>query len=830
LFSHIKRDRYALVVACLFICSILFVFSSVNATEIKIKKNFKTIQLGKVIEYLEDPSEILDLHDVQKRKISRLFQKSTDSRPSFGFTDSAYWVRFRVHNEDSVQRLWFLEMEYPKLDSLKVYVLNERKQLIEKRVGGDAYPFVKREIDYRNLIFKYAIPPQRTYTYVIRIKTSGTMNLSMVMWHPKIFQSMITRDNLAQGIYYGAILVMLLYNLFLFFSIKDKSYFFYVTYYLFFSFFQLANSGMGAQFIWTSNTWWSNIGLHLFLCLSIIFAIQFARYYLNIIKLVPKIDVILKVVILISSILAVLSLTSFYTYILVAAIFLAFLTAIIITIALIIILRSGFKPARFYAIAWSLFWISTVIIGLKSFSIIPDVFFTRWGQQIASLFEVVLMSFGLADRINFMKKDLEILNENLEQAVEERTLELYDTLKFLRKRDRDMQVELELAGDIQSGILPPMPYSSEGIRVVSYYSAMGIVGGDFYDIFKMKGGYHGILIADASGHGMPAAFITALAKISFSEAIQQSLFPRDVFIHVNNDLIETIKTDDFVTAFFVVISPQFEVFYSNASHQMAYVYRKKENRIDTWDTNGLFMGAMDVANEMYEDGRDHLDYGDRILLFTDGIIEARNIENEIFGNDRLIQLFIDTSELSIDESKDEIIRLWKEFSDGTEQSDDVTLVIIEIDPKYEKLVELREKGFYNLAHGDMNKAIEFLYGALEIDPHDEQSHLYIGECYLNIDDYFKSIDHLKLYLNNNEIDANVWYDLARAYFLTGQHELSVHASRKASYYRNGFVDAMLLRVRSLLKLSNRPDARNLLIKVLEIDPRNEEANEILEIL
>jgi sigma-B regulation protein RsbU (phosphoserine phosphatase) len=215
----------------------------------------------------------------------------------------------------------------------------------------------------------------------------------------------------------------------------------------------------------------------------------------------------------------------------------------------------GFRSALFYIIALAAFWVGLFVFGLKTLGMIPHNMVTRWLLQWASLLQVVLLSLGLADRINILRKELQDLNVNLENIVEERTAELNTTMVSMEKKERAIQKEFELAGNIQQGILPVMPFYYGGIKVDAYYKSMGKVGGDFYDIFHMKGGYLGILVADASGHGMPAAFITALAKISFAEAIQTYLFPSDIFKMVNNELLETIKTDDFVTAFFIVISP-----------------------------------------------------------------------------------------------------------------------------------------------------------------------------------------------------------------------------------------------------------------------------------
>jgi sigma-B regulation protein RsbU (phosphoserine phosphatase) len=458
----------------------------------------------------------------------------------------------------------------------------------------------------------------------------------------------------------------------------------------------------------------------------------------------------------------------------------------------------------------------------------PDVFVTRWMLQIASLVQVILLSLALADKIKYMTEKMGVLNESLETKVQERTQELNSTLMSMKKKDTEVQKEFHLAGDIQQGILPKTPFYIEGIRIVAYYKSMGPVGGDFYDIFQMKGGYVGIVVADASGHGMPAAFITALAKISFAEAIQTSLFPADIFRHVNNDLIKAIKTDDFVTAFFVVISPTYDVFYSNASHQMAMVLRKDSLSIEKWDTNGLFMGYSKDANGMYEDGQNKLNYGDRLVLYTDGIPGITNIKGESFGENRLERLLIETAELQLEEARDRIIEECLEFAEGTQQPDDMTLVVIEIDPAYRELIEYREQGFKLMWRQHYGDAIGLLEKALAINEADEKSHLFLGECYIKNGDYGKAVLHLQRYLVNNEFDANVWYNLAWAYYCLDEYADTLKYATRASSLKGNFIDALMLCALSMKKMRDVNGARKMFEKILALDPDNEMAEKELK--
>ena len=795
-----------------------------------LKKQVTEVPVGPFMEILEDRGKEYGISDVASEKLSPSFVRSAANNPAFGYTSSVYWTRFRVKNTNDKNVSLCLEIPYPLIDSIMIYVLDNRGIVVDHRVGGDGYPFDQREVKYQNMVFHFWAPPLSDRTYYARFETDGAMNLSMVLWDTVSFFGQMSWMQMMLGIYYGAMLVMLVYNLFIFFSVRDLSYLYYVFYYLFFVLFQLALNGLAYQYIWPDWVWWQNNVMPLLIFLSMIFAAQFARHFLHMKAHLPKTDRVLAwLVYLFIAILPVTILADYKVMLNVAAV-LAIVLAVALTWLSIRIFFLGYRPARYYCIAWTVFWIGTVIYALKMFAILPDNVVTRWVHQSASLLEVTLLSLGLADRINCMKVDLENLNVNLETMVEVRTRELYDVITEMKKKENEFQIEFELAGNIQQGILPHTPFYYEGIKIVSFYRAMGKVGGDFFDIFHMKGGYLGVLIADASGHGMPAAFITALAKISFTEAIQRSLFPSDIYRHVNKELVDAIKTDDFLTAFFLVISPNFEVMYGNASHQMAMVLRREDGSLQEWDTAGLFVGALPAANSMYEDKQDVLNYGDRVILYTDGLVEAKNSAGQKFGDEALRRIVKETQDLPLDEAREAILYHWHDFIKATPLNDDVTFLIVEIDQAYRDLMDYREKGFRMLSKKMHTDAVTELLKALTINPRDEKTHLYLGECYLKTGEYEKSITHLLQYLKNNEVDANVWFHLSKAYFNQSEYEMALKTSQKAAQLRMNFSNAMIISAYSSRQLGMAGDAVKTLKRILTFDPANEVAiNELQDI-
>ncbi len=781
------------------------------------------INLGRRIEILEDTGGKWSIQDVSGGELSRSFMQSQDDYPVYGFTSSVYWARFTVENRSDADIAWYLELDHPQMERINLYLVGKGRRLMEERASGDILPFSSREVPFVNAVFSITEPAASSRTCYVRCQTKGSMDLFLTIWSPAAFRDHASRMDVIFAIYYGAMLVMVIYNLFLFLSLRDRSYLYYVLYCLAFVLFQLCMNGLAFQYLWPDFPWWAKHSIPFWVLLSAVFAVQFLRYFLDTMHYVPVIDRGLKISLFVFAALIPASFFTDYTGTIIVLIVMIMIMAIALYVIAVKVLMLGNRAARMYIITWAAFWVGTFVYSLKLFGIIPDHFVTRWMLQISSLVQVILLSLALADKITFMTEKMETANENLEGKVKERTRELNRALLLMERKDNEIQREFDLAGDIQHGLLPETPFYHEGIKVVAYYKSMGKVGGDFYDIFQMKGGYLGILVADASGHGMPAAFITALAKISFAEAIQTSLFPADIFRHVNNELVKAIKTDDFVTAFFAVISPARDIFYCNASHQMALVLRKDTLMIENWDTNGLFMGYSLDSNGMYEDGQNLLEYGDRIMLYTDGIVNAVNRDGVPFGERRLERLFTDTAPLPLEEARDRIVRECQEFVNGAPQADDKTLVLIEIDPAYRDLVEYRDKAFKLMWHQHYEDAIPLLSRALAINSKDEQSHLFIGECYLKAGDYPRAVEHLELYLENNEFDANVWYNLAWAHYCMDDFSGTIKYSSRASSLKGNFIDAMMLTGLSLKKTGEMKEARKIFEKILAIDPDNDMA-------
>ncbi|HTT22620.1 MAG TPA: PP2C family protein-serine/threonine phosphatase [Candidatus Sulfotelmatobacter sp.] len=233
----------------------------------------------------------------------------------------------------------------------------------------------------------------------------------------------------------------------------------------------------------------------------------------------------------------------------------------------------------------------------------------------------------------------------------------------------DIQKELEVARRIQLSILPAEFPTSGTFDVAARYIPMTSVAGDFYDYVLADDSHAGLLIADVSGHGVPAALIASMVKLAATSQRAQAEDPAALLLGMNSALRGNTQSQ-FVTAAYVYLDAKAKIFrYSAAGHPPMLLLR--EGKVLEIAENGLMLGAFDFAS--YETRSDSLQQGDRLLLYTDGIVEAANSAGEFFGQENLSNLLQETSALTPRNAADHIIGSVQRWASS--QDDDLTVLV-----------------------------------------------------------------------------------------------------------------------------------------------------------
>ncbi len=418
---------------------------TIHAAEpIIVSQEKEAYPLGLYMDILEDKTGVLTIKDILKPETAGLFQQSNEKAPGFGFSDSAYWARIKIKSKLPNKATYYLDVKYPMLDHVEFYVPDADNKL-QKFVAGDHHPFHERVLEYTNFVFPVPLQPGREITCFLLCRTTSSVNLPAVLLSSSALAKTTSLEHLMQGIYFGIVLVMILYNLFLFITIKDTSYLYYVLFIFGFMIFQLTLNGFSFQYLWPNSIWWANNNLPFFIFFAYMFGAMFTRSILYTRKFLPKADRVLYYFQYLGGAGMVLSLFADYSLSIKLATALCFTLPFHIYCGLKIML-TGYRPAFYYAVAWSVSLVSIVIYSAKTFDLLPNIFFTQWSAQIGSAWEVLLLAIGLADRFHLLEEEkknvLDEYTSRLQKAnvkLDEANIELLDANTELNKLNLQLE-------------------------------------------------------------------------------------------------------------------------------------------------------------------------------------------------------------------------------------------------------------------------------------------------------------------------------------------------------------------------------------------------------
>ncbi len=363
---------------------------------------------GRRMEVLADPAGKLTIDQAAGTDSALNFKPLEREVPNFGFTTTVYWLRFRVRGPSNPPQ-WLLQIKYPPLDDVQVFTrLGDTSWRFSRT--GDMHPFAEREIKHRTFLFHMDIPPGEVMEVYIRCSTQGSMIVPVEILRPRVFQAVDHEQQIGLGLYYGILLVLTINTLILFFIVRERAYLYYMLYITGYGLFQMNLNGFSFEYLWPALPSWNNRVLPFSIGWGFFWGILFAKEILDTRKNVPAANWYLRFLSVPYVALIVFSLLPgpFNYYILInvgAGLIIVFgLSAFPIGIR---VWLKGYRPARYFVIAWAAFISGMVLYALKAFGIIPSNDITENGMQLGSAIEMSLLSLGLADRINLINEERE---------------------------------------------------------------------------------------------------------------------------------------------------------------------------------------------------------------------------------------------------------------------------------------------------------------------------------------------------------------------------------------------------------------------------------------
>lgn len=267
------------------------------------------------------------------------------------------------------------------------------------------------------------------------------------------------------------------------------------------------------------------------------------------------------------------------------------------------------------------------------------------------------------------------LNENELLARVNSLLRLKKAHDELYAKNMMIQKELSIAQKVQQFIIPKDFNHIAYPKITGRYLPIEDIGGDFFDCYKL-GDDTGILIADVTGHGIPAAMVMTMSKMMFGLYASQIDSPRILLSRINNEIRKLILDNQYITAFYLIYdSENMRIRFTNAGHARPLYYRRSTGKVLALDTDGLFVGIKDDTE--YEEKSLSVQEGDRLVLYTDGITEIKNEAREEFGEKRLARYIINNADVTGSQFCDGLLEEIRAFSGGQPPNDDIAFLNIE---------------------------------------------------------------------------------------------------------------------------------------------------------
>ncbi|MCC5945539.1 MAG: PAS domain-containing protein [Bernardetiaceae bacterium] len=448
------RLKILLILSMLSLC---LAFQYASAQEVTLSNQSLEYVIGEDKLYIY--CDTLRTHNIENIHTAN-FTPSDRDTPTFGYTKNSYWARIELKNRDTTQT-WLLHYNWIFADTVEFYFKdpNDNWQMLKT---GYLFPFYSRPLVYNSFVFPLDFSHAESQTFYLRISGVSPLAFSILVQEQAHLKRSQDRLDMLYGLYFGSLFVMMIYNFFIWFFLRDRSYLYYIiTIFTTLAIFSTV-TGYTFRFLWPNTPILSLYVAKLAMVNIIVMTILFSNQFLNMRHYAPIFIKIFRVTLVLCAVLAVYTLIDFAATRLTSS--LLSIHLIMILTASIIVWRRGNKSARFFVLAWFLYIAGGIFISLANLGVIEYTGLARHGVIVGSLCEVVLLGLALSDRYQLFKKEkedaqalaLEIAQkakDELELKVKQRTREISEKNEELITSEEEIRQQSEELQTINESLL-----------------------------------------------------------------------------------------------------------------------------------------------------------------------------------------------------------------------------------------------------------------------------------------------------------------------------------------------------------------------------------------
>lgn len=378
--------------------------------------------------------------DIEKIAVSDAFTALEKKVPNLGVKPESSYLKFTVKNNSQD---FFINgfIDNPAIDEVDLFQLQPNLKMLVS--SGEVKSYYERGNEHPAVNWQFFIQPGSSIEFIMRVKSGENLVLPVKIGKEKYINAEQSRKELFYGIYFGCILVMLIYNLFVYVTVRDKVYLYYVSYILTVGLTQMVLNGYSNKYLWPNGVELSMFMSVLIPVLSGVTTVLFSRQFIHTKRYTPWVDKLLLFFLGTYVIVMVLGALKMFNLAFMIIDFNA-ASALLLVYCAIQAVRKGSRTARFFLVAWVIFLTGVTLFALRNIGIIPFSNLSNYGLPIGSALETVLLSFALADRINQFKKEkdesqqkmIAVMSEN-QRLIEEQNVELE---KKVHERTRDLEI------------------------------------------------------------------------------------------------------------------------------------------------------------------------------------------------------------------------------------------------------------------------------------------------------------------------------------------------------------------------------------------------------